>query len=196
MMRLWPSQRGFGRPGRSEGASSTWQGDLGLGEAVFNADFLVNQERLVRNGCANLTRSAWVSGPKASVSPASVWKPASSPGVSQCRRWGHSWRVFEFCRTWTAGGSSAPCIFRTPAAGCPRCLISFSTQPRGRPLPRPCTWAESRAHPSPSWAPIRSAGRQSHTGPSASCEGVDRAIWGLAEAEQRMWQLRFIDCSL
>lgn len=57
-------------------------------------------------------------------------------------------------------------------------------------------WAESRAHPSPSWAPIRSAGRQSHTGPSASCEGVDRAIWGLAEAEQRMWQLRFIDCSL
>lgn len=64
MMRLWPSQRGFGRPGRSEGASSTWQGDLGLGEAVFNADFLVNQERLVRNGCANLTRSAWVSGPQ------------------------------------------------------------------------------------------------------------------------------------
>lgn len=79
MMRLWPSQRGFGRPGRSEGASSTWQGDLGLGEAVFNADFLVNQERLVRNGCANLTRSAWVSGPKASVSPASVWKPGSTP---------------------------------------------------------------------------------------------------------------------
>lgn len=79
MMRLWPSQRGFGRPGRSEGASSTWQGDLGLGEAVFKADFLVNQERLVRNGCANLTRSAWVSGPQSLRVPASVWKPGSTP---------------------------------------------------------------------------------------------------------------------
>lgn len=50
--------------------------------------------------------------------------------------------------------------------------------------------------PAPLGLPVRSTGRQSHTGLSASCEGVDGAIWGLAEAEQRMWQLRFIDCSL